>query len=169
LLATTDIFGSRRISHDLPVFDRTGGSAARSPLPGGVGGLIRAPGRISDGHQYGSAPNPLVFIFSHHARSAQAGGEAMHDRHKVLDHLALRRQLLVIEHQQRAALIRARTCEPGDAKPCSTVLMRDHERRDFAPLDGVHDFAELLAREIQPAANSSSVRPRAAQKDSLRH
>jgi hypothetical protein len=32
-------------------------------------------------------------------------------------------------------------------------MMRDRERRDFAPLDGVHDFAELLACEIQSAAN----------------
>jgi len=31
--------------------------------------------------------------------------------------------------------------------------MRVHEHRDFAPLDGVHDFAELLAYDIQPAAD----------------
>jgi hypothetical protein len=31
--------------------------------------------------------------------------------------------------------------------------MRDDERRDFAPLDGVHDLAKLFAREIQPAAD----------------
>ena len=31
--------------------------------------------------------------------------------------------------------------------------MRDNERRDFAPFDGVHNRAKLLALEIQSAAD----------------
>src|ERR1017187_10346448 len=106
-------------------------------------------------------------IFRVVTQTVQARGKAMHDRHQVFDHLAFGRQLLVIEHQEVAAVSRTRAREPRIPKRVSRSLCAITSvvtsRRSTESITSQNFLRSKFKPPPTSSIHSTSVSPRAAQ------
>ncbi len=77
----------------------------------------------------------------------------MHDRHQVLDYLALGREPFIVEHQDLASVPGREALEPWISEAGEPVPVRDDEVADLAPFDPVHEVEELRSLEVEATAD----------------
>jgi len=77
----------------------------------------------------------------------------MHDGHQVLRHLLFWRQPLLVQHQHLAPVGFRVVREPFEAEANQPVAVRQDQRLHLATPHRVHQRQEMLAAEVQPAAD----------------
>ena len=77
----------------------------------------------------------------------------MHDGHHVLHHFLLRREALLVQHQQFAATEMRHVLEPLVPEPRQTVPMCQHQSSNLTSSDGVSQLQKMPPLEIEPATD----------------
>lgn len=77
----------------------------------------------------------------------------MDDRHQVVDHLALGRELFLIENEHLTAVGHTEMLEQIKTEACEPIFVRHNEMRDLSLDDPIYDCEELLSLEVETASN----------------
>ena len=72
----------------------------------------------------------------------------MHDRHKVFNHLSLRRELLLIENENLATVRCTEMFQEIKTKPCETIFVCDNQMRYLSFDDAIYDLKKMFPFEV---------------------
>ncbi len=81
----------------------------------------------------------------------------MDDRHQVLDHLALGRELFLIKDEHFTTVGHTEVLEQIKTKAREPIFVRNNEVRDLPLYDPIYDCEEVLSFEVETPSNFRNI------------